>query len=117
MLAFENGSGGLHQRFTVDMLRSLVSAGRSNKINDHDGAESVTSYSSCPGNTDDPNSFQLSGDVSLDDRFQSQTVSPFHSVNTGVQLVVVAACYSQFAGEAFVDAGVPHVVAVRCFYL
>ena len=31
----------------------------------------------------------------------------------GVQFVFVNACYSEGAGEAFVRAGVPHVVAVR----
>ena len=31
-----------------------------------------------------------------------------------VQLVFVSACHSRRAGEAFVAAGVPHVVAVRC---
>ena len=30
-----------------------------------------------------------------------------------VQFVFVSACHSQGAGEAFVQAGVPHVVAVR----
>ena len=30
----------------------------------------------------------------------------------GIQLVFVSACFSQFAGEAFAEAGIPHVVAV-----
>jgi hypothetical protein len=29
------------------------------------------------------------------------------------QLALVSACYSQSAGAAFVEAGVPHVVAIR----
>ena len=32
---------------------------------------------------------------------------------TGIKFVFVSACHSQSAGEAFVAAGVPHVVAVR----
>jgi hypothetical protein len=31
----------------------------------------------------------------------------------GVEFVFVSACHSEEAGKAFVDAGVPHVVAVR----
>ena len=36
------------------------------------------------------------------------------STSGGVQLVFVAACNSEYVGRAFVAAGVPHVVAVKC---
>jgi hypothetical protein len=44
-----------------------------------------------------------------DDGADSGTAS-----TSGVQLVFVAACNSEYVGRAFVAAGVPHVVAVRC---
>lgn len=38
---------------------------------------------------------------------------PSHMGEAGVEFVFVSACYSRRAGEAFVAAGVPHVVAVN----
>jgi hypothetical protein len=47
--------------------------------------------------------------------FERSTLRNLHKSTEGLmpKLVFVAACHSQAAGDAFVEAGVPHVVAVR----
>ena len=42
----------------------------------------------------------------------SKTSRKTSNTEKGVQFVFVSACYSQSAGEAFVQAGIPHVVCV-----
>ena len=40
----------------------------------------------------------------------------FQAGNIGVDLVFVAACNSEFVGQAFVEAGVKHVIAIKYNY-
>lgn len=85
---------------TVDNLRTLTTLGFSAIHYSGHGDPDFLAFEDGTGGT-----HEFDGDL-LESLFAA-------GGTTGVQLAFVSACYSRAAGDAFVDAGVPHVIAVR----
>ena len=97
-LSFEDGRGGCHP-VRVELLRRLFSAGNGE---DEDDASTI------PGVVQSD-----SEEWSSTSSHSTRSIPGKKSASSSVQFVFVSACHSRQAGEAFVKAGVPHVVCVN----
>ncbi|GMH68699.1 hypothetical protein TL16_g04992 [Triparma laevis f. inornata] len=107
-LLFESSDGdGQAAPVKPETLRRVFSAGRGEKSHsdeeddsDSDSNASTTSFSS-----------QKSSSSSISSSSNLATLSPLPNLYQSTKLAFVSACHSLHAGHAFVNAGVPHVIA------
>jgi hypothetical protein len=109
-LSFEDGMGGLHV-VSTEALCKLCSAGNSNGNGASSGTASATTTTATAAAASAMTD-AAAQELEAANRVAADAAAAASGCH-GVQFVFVSACFSLRAGQAFADAGVPHVICVN----